>query len=288
MGVTIRALKKNEYISVERLYEQKVGKFTNNMDRKNFRRYLNLNINLIKVAVLEKEILGYIIGYQSNIRKNRIYSIYIRPEYRNKSIGSNLIQSLEKTILEQSDIDYLTVRVPEAFFSSIDFFRKNKFEVVGLINNYRKNDIDFPFKTNQNTFIRPATIDDTQELVKIEENSFSPYWRMSKEEFANRILSERNSFFVALLEDKVVGYNYNTISLNGNNGYYVRIAIHPKYRKMKISTTLTSNAFKWFKKKRVRRIFLSTYADSDAHNQMYKSWGFKYVDQEIILAKMYI
>ncbi|MFX0084878.1 MAG: GNAT family N-acetyltransferase [Candidatus Hodarchaeota archaeon] len=288
MDFTIRPLKNNEYKSIEELYEQKVGKFTNNMDKENFRRYLNLNIDLIKVAILQTEILGYIIGYQSNVRKSRIYSIYIRPEYRKKHIGSNLIQSLEKTILKQSDIEYLSVRIPEAFFNSIDFFRKNKFEIVTLINNYRKDDLNFPFKTNPKTFIRPANIHDTQELLEIEKNSFSPYWRMSYEDFTNRILLERNSFFVATIENKIIGYNYNTLSSNGTDGYYVRIAIHPKYRQKKVSTTLTSNAFNWFKKKRVKRIFLSTYADSEAHNQMYKSWGFKYIDQEIILTKMYI
>jgi ribosomal protein S18 acetylase RimI-like enzyme len=287
MSITIRTLKKKEYLSVERLYEQKVGKFTNNVDRMNFRRYINLNINLIKVAVLQTEILGYIIGYQSNVRKSRIYSIFIRPEHRKKRIGSKLIQSLEKIILKQSDIEYLSVRVPEVFFSSIDFFTKNGFEIVALINNYRKDDLNFPSNTNPKAYIRPATIDDTQELVEIEDNSFSPYWRFSYEDFSNRILSERNSFFVALLGNKIIGYNYNTLSSNGTDGYYVRIAIHPNYRQKRVSTTLTSNAFNWFRKKGVRRIFLSTYADSDPHNQMYISWGFKYIDQEMILTKTY-
>lgn len=289
MGFTIRTPKNDDYLSIEKLYTQKKGQFIDDREKINFRRYLNLNSRLIKVAVNKTELLGYVIGYQNNERKARIFNIYVKPLHRKKRIGSDLLHSYENFLLnDQLNLEYLSVGMSEKYFSSIGFFEKSGFNLITKINIYKKNDMNFPFAINPNVIIRQATYDDIQELREIEDKSFSRYWRFSSEDFIFRILSERNSFFVALIDKKIVGYNYNTLSLNGTDGYYVRIATHPNYRQKQISTTLTSNAINWFRLKNVRRISLSTYADSKVHNQMYQSWGFKFSEHEIILAKKFI
>jgi ribosomal protein S18 acetylase RimI-like enzyme len=82
-----------------------------------------------------------------------------------------------------------------------------------------------------------------------------------------------------------VGYNYNTLSESSPDGHYVRIATHPDYRMIGVATTLTVKAFEYFKKNKVQRILLSTYANNETTNQLYQKWGFRLIGQELFMAK---
>jgi ribosomal protein S18 acetylase RimI-like enzyme len=122
----------------------------------------------------------------------------------------------------------------------------------------------------------------------LEKACFSDYWRKTKEDFKGETESKDSILLVAFLDEKMVGYNSNSISANGINGHYTRIATLPKYRKQHIATSLTVWAFNWFNKQKVENVLLTTFAESKAHNAMYKKWGFKLEEQELILAKKII
>ncbi len=78
------------------------------------------------------------------------------------------------------------------------------------------------------------------------------------------------------------------MSANGTDGQYTRIATHPEFRRRRIGTSLNSKAFQWFEKQdKVQRVVLTTFADSDIHNAMYQGWGFKFLEQEMIMAKIF-
>jgi len=91
-----------------------------------------------------------------------------------------------------------------------------------------------------------------------------------------------------LLNGRIVGYNFNAISKLSKRGNYIHIATLPEYRQQGIATSLTSKAFEWFRYQGARSVLLSTFADSQFHNDMYKRWGFTFVDQEIILTKEFL
>jgi ribosomal protein S18 acetylase RimI-like enzyme len=187
------------------------------------------------------------------------------------------------------NLRYLSVRIPNRFFASEPFFQHMGFDLIAKITNYQKDDLSFPFQPNPNILIRPLKNNDKDllNLTRLEKQCFPDYWQMEKNEFQRLLESETTSFFLAYIKEHLVGYNYNTISASKPEGHYVRIATHPNFRQKYIATSLTAMAFHWFKKHQVKRILLSTYADSPVHNRLYQNWGFKAVGQEIIMAKQY-
>lgn len=288
MDVRVHSLTTEYLESLENVFIQSHGNFDFQTDRVNFLRYIRLRSDLIKIAVSTSEIVGYIIGDQNNSLKPSVFSIYVYPSFRKQKIGSDLLRELEKEILtKQPNIRYFSVRIPETFFNSKNFFLKQGFDIITKINSYTKEEISFPYRTNSKVEIRPAKMSDLTDLVKLETTCFSDYWQKSIKEFRKEIESETNSLFAAFIEDKLVGYNSNTISANGIEGHYTRIATLPDFRKKHIATRLTFEAFQWFKKQQVQRILLTTFADSDIHNRMYRGWGFRFLEQELIMAKKY-
>lgn len=288
MDVTIHDLTKDYYSPLEEIHVQVVGNFDSPIDLNNFRRYVRFRSRLIKIAVCCSKIIGYIIGDQNSSSKARIFSLYVLPDFQRRQIGSDLLRTLEREFLiKQPNLRYLSVRIPETFFASKHFFLKQGFDVIATINCYAKDNLSFPYHTEPRLEIRSATTSDLENLVKLENTCFSEYWRKNREDFKKEIEMKTNSLFVAFLEGKLVGYNSNSVSANRIEGHYARIATHPEFRKQRIATSLTAEAFHWFRKQQVQRILLTTFAESDFHNRMYVTWGFKFLEQEMIMAKQY-
>ncbi len=288
MDTIIRSLSKEFYSPLEEIHTQFVGNFDNPIDLDNFRRYVRLRSHLVRIAVQNSSsIVGYIIGDRKRQMEGNIFSLYVLPNFRKRQIGTGLLIALEKEFhTKQPNIRYLSARIPEEFFNSSNFFLKQGFEIITKINNYVKNDLSFPYEMNPNLKIKMATKSNLQDLIKIEKICFPEYWQKNSVDFMSEIRSETSSLFVAFLEGKLVGYNINAVSASRTDGHYIRIATHPKFRRRHIGTSLTVKAFQWFKKQRsIQRILLSTYSESNFHNAMYKGWGFKFVDQEMIVAK---
>ncbi|MFX0172332.1 MAG: GNAT family N-acetyltransferase [Candidatus Hodarchaeota archaeon] len=290
MEVEIRVPVKSDFIALERIHIQVTGNFDNSTERENFHSYIQLNYRLIRIAVIKSEIVGYTLGYQVSSRKVRIYSIFVLPQFQGKRIGYKLINSFEKDIVSlYPDLRYLSVRIPQEFFNSVPFFENLGFKHISKITNYETEDLSFPFQPNPNILIRPLEYDekDFLNLTNLEKQCFPEYWQMDKIEFKRLLESETTSIFLAFIDELLVGYNYNTLSASKPEGHYVRIATHPNFRQKYIATSLTAMAFQWFSKHQVKKILLSTYADSPVHNCLYQKWGFKAVGQEIIMAKQY-
>ncbi len=288
MKSIIRSVKKEDIVSLEELYSQSIENYENTIQNVNLRAYALYNKDLVKVAIHKNELIGFIITNVSTPQKTKIFSLYVSQAYRNRGIGKNLVTALEKDISKRfRDLKYLSVRIPEEFSDSSQFFQQINFKTISKINNYYKEDLLFPFSINKLIKVRKARKTDLDGILGIETECFSEFWQMNRNKFSGIMNNPQNALFVAFLGNKLVGYNYNTLSVSGFDGNYVRIATALDYRKKGIATTLTSHAFEWYKEKRVSRVLLSTYADSFQHNEMYSNWGFKKIDQEEIMAKKY-
>jgi len=286
MDTRILSLTEKYYNRLEELYVNIYGDFESITDQSNFRRYLRFRTDLIKIAVRSSKIIGCIIGDQNSSHKARIFFLYILPEFQRRLIGSKLLQILEGEFLTNlPNLRYISVRIPEKYFDAQDFFLKQGYNLIAKINCYVKKDLSFPYQTNPKLEIRLANDKDLESLIELEQACFSEYWRKNKEVFKWEMESNVNILLVAILDGKLVGYNSNSIAANGINGHYARIATLPEFRKQHIATTLTARAFEWFKEQQVKSVLLTTFAESEAHNLMYKKWGFVFEEQELILAK---
>ncbi|UCG01410.1 MAG: GNAT family N-acetyltransferase [Candidatus Heimdallarchaeota archaeon] len=289
MGIRILSITEKYYKNLEEMYTNVFGEFDSSTDQTNFRRYIRFRSNLIKIAAHSSKVVGCIIGSRDNFHKARVYFLYVLPNFQRRLIGSDLLQKLEMEFrTNQSNLRYISVRIPEKFFDSKGFFMKHRYEIITKINCYVKKDLHFPFQANPNLEIRLATENDLKNLIKLEHACFSEYWRKTKEDFKGEIESKVNILLIALLDGILVGYNSSSISANGTNGHYARIATLPEFRKQHIATSLTAQAFHWFQDQKVRNVLLTTFAESEAHNLMYKKWGFEFEEQELILAKKII
>lgn len=286
MDVKILSLTEKYYKSLEEIYIKVVGDFDSLSDQTNFRRYIRLRSHLIKIAVHSSKIIGHIIGNQDSSQRARVFFLYVIPNFQRRLIGSDLLQALEMEFLtNHSNLRYISVRIPEKYFNSKDFFLNKRYDIITKINCYVKSDLFFTCQANPKLEIRPATRNDLNNLVELEQVCFSDYWRKAKDDFKREIESKADLLLTAFLDGKLVGYNSISISANRINGHYARIATLPKFRKQRIATSLTAQAFHWFKEQRVQHVLLTTFAESEAHNAMYKKWGFEFEEQELILAK---
>lgn len=291
MKANIQSPTDNDYSKLKHIHVQAVGDFDNLAQESNFMNFVKHNSDSIKIAQVDSMIVGYILGFQENKKKAQINSLYVLPEFQRKNIGSSLVNSLEEEFCLKK-IKFLSARIPRTFFQASLFFKKLGFELITKINIYQKNDLTFPFQPNKEVSVRPIRLnndEDLKRISKLEQLCFSSYWIKEQDEYRKLLESEISSLFLAFTKksDTLVGYNYNTLSTNSRSGNYVRIATHPKYRLKGIATSLTAQAFKWFRSYKVRRVILTTYADSELHNRIYQNWGFRKISDELIMAKSY-
>lgn len=79
-----------------------------------FNERINANDNIVLVAQLDNEIVGYIysiIDSDNKVTKNieaKIDSLYVNSEYRNKNIGTKLIEEMI-TILKEKNVKYIFI-----------------------------------------------------------------------------------------------------------------------------------------------------------------------------------
>jgi len=285
----IRSVLKADLVSLEELFATSIENHEYTSKNSNLRAYVLYNKDLVKLAFHKNELIGFIISYMSTPQKAKVYMLFVSQAYRKQGVGRELCKSLEKEISERNhDLKYLSVRIPKEFNTSSHFFRLMNFKTITKISNYYKQDLSFPFAVKSSIIVRKAQKRDLGDILDIETDCFSDFWHMDRMKFARIMKYPMNTLYVALVENKIVGYNYNTLSVSGLDGNYVRIATSPNFQKKGIATALTSRAFKWFKKKRVSQVLLSTYADSSQHNEMYSNWGFIKIGEEEIMAKQYV
>ncbi len=140
------------------------------------------------------------------------------------------------------------------------------------IETYIKKDLELPFvKPVPDLLIRPVEVDDFENLAAMETAVFDPLWRFSKETL---YLARRDavSFDVALLGDKIVGYQ---ISSGGRFGaHLVRLTIAPDMQGRGIGTAIFAHAIEGYQKRGYQHITLNTQIDNDASHHLYKKFGF--------------
>lgn len=248
--------------------------------------YGKTHTNMVLFAIEKKEAVGFIFGYLGylGLNKHSILALFVKKGYRNKNIGSLLVN----TILQQKK-EFWTVRIRSIDFNLINFFKKCNFHLIEELNLYQKSNTSFKQVKEMETNIRRANAskEEINILMDIEQKCFEKYWFRSYEEW-NKILNDKNAaIFVAVLDNhagKIIGFSHNSINIvNGlTEGQYIRIATDPDHRQKGTATRLTAEAFKYFAKKKVKKIYLSTIKSNENLNKMYRKWGFELFDEDVL------
>ena len=126
--------------------------------------------------------------------------------------------------------------------------------------------------------IRPARIEDIDEVYQIEQKSFPQPWSydLLRQEFfypLSRQLAATTS------SEKIVGYLLWRIDFSGAEGHILDLAVHPDFRRQKIGSDLLSRAIGMMKTENVSRIFLEVREDNLAARKLYEKFGFQFIQR---------
>ena len=150
------------------------------------------------------------------------------------------------------------------------------FKLHRLLYAYDKLDFSVPSPGNQQVQVRPVERGDIPALLAIEQACFEDFWRYDAFSFED-IMATHPYFVVAEWQGKVVGYQFN--ALDDDDGYLVRIAVHPSASGKAIGVRLMSEAITFFKQAHVLRILLNTQEDNTHAHRLYEWFGFIRVPQ---------
>lgn len=160
------------------------------------------------------------------------------------------------------------------------------FQPYRLLYSYDKYDYTIPTAGNQQITVRPVDLPpddavhrpagDMAALKAIEEACFEDLWRYDEAAFRD-IAATHPYFVVAERAGEVVGYQFNTT--DGDNGYLIRIAVHPSVNGQGIGARLMAEAIRFFQGAHVERILLNTEENNVHAHRLYEWFGFIRIPQ---------
>ena len=122
-----------------------------------------------------------------------------------------------------------------------------------------------------NIKIRPMTKEDAKELSKLDEVSFSVPW--SENQFKGEAENEIATYFLATVDEKIVGYigYWNVL----NEGNITNIAVLPEYRRQKIASKLLEYAIKNAIAENLSLMTLEVRKSNEPAKNLYAKFGFE-------------
>ena len=158
-------------------------------------------------------------------------------------------------------------RWPDPFIPNLGF--QTITHVVTMI---RETPIMPTFHLNPAIHIRPVTLADMPRLADIEAAAFAPIWRYSARAL-ERANSQSYSFDVALIDDRVVGYQCSTASYYG--AHLARMTVDPAVQRGGVGTALLANAIAGYRRGNLRQMSLNTQTDNISSHYLYRKFGYR-------------
>jgi [ribosomal protein S18]-alanine N-acetyltransferase len=197
---------------------------------------------------------------------------------------SRLYTSILEMLLEQLRTPLIKRGVRYLYYSGNDMQNDwlrdvllvRGFALHRLLYAYDKYDYNIPATGNPGVQLRSVEKRDIPALLAIEEACFEDFWRYDALSF-EEIAATHPYFVVAELNGKVVGYQFN--ALEDEQGYLVRIAVHPSVSGQGVGIRLMSEAIAFFQRERVLRIMLNTQDDNVRAHRLYEWFGFVRIQQ---------
>lgn len=147
------------------------------------------------------------------------------------------------------------------------------FKIVNYIETYVKEDREFPQKEPRPGLdIRPVLDKDMPELAALEAKAFNNLWRHSGQGLS-LAKNQSFSFDVALLEDKIVGFQLSTP--NDYGVHLVRLTVDPDLQGQGVGSALMAHAIRGYHRRDRYRLTLNTQVNNNTSQQLYSKFGFR-------------
>lgn len=122
-----------------------------------------------------------------------------------------------------------------------------------------------------NIIIRPMTIDDVDEVYKVEEDCFVDPW--SKDSIRKELKNDLARYLVAEIDDKIVGYV--GVWFVVDEGHITNVAVHSDYRGKKIGDRLVKEMVELCKENNLVAMTLEVRTSNTVAQNLYRKYGFK-------------
>lgn len=122
-----------------------------------------------------------------------------------------------------------------------------------------------------NIIIRPMTIDDVDEVYRVEEDCFVDPW--SKDSIRKELKNNLARYLVAQLDNKIVGYV--GVWFVVDEGHITNVAVHSDYRGKKIGDRLVKEMVELCKENNLVAMTLEVRASNTVAQNLYRKYGFK-------------
>lgn len=119
--------------------------------------------------------------------------------------------------------------------------------------------------------ITKMTLDDIDEIMKIEHLSFNIPW--TRAAFVSEVLSnDIAEYIVSKINGKIVGYAGMWRVLD--EGHITNIAVHPDFRRKKIATQMVEELIKIARENDIAKLTLEVRESNILAQELYKKFGF--------------
>ncbi|MDK2798810.1 MAG: [ribosomal protein S18]-alanine N-acetyltransferase [Clostridiales bacterium] len=122
--------------------------------------------------------------------------------------------------------------------------------------------------------ITPMTLEDIDEVIKIEHASFTVPW--SKESFESEIKNNKHAIYIVVKqENKVIGYGGMWKIFE--EGHITNVAIHPDFRRKRIGSALMEAMIKTAVDNEITLLTLEVRESNIPAQRLYSKFGFEVV-----------
>lgn len=163
---------------------------------------------------------------------------------------------------------------PEQWLKALGFTQVNR--IVTFV----KEGLEVPSLPENNIEIREAYLSDMSDLAALEVEAFQPLWRHS-ERGLQLAYGKAQSFEVAEIDERIVGFQYSVEGKNRESAHLVRITVAKGLQNQGIGSTLMASALDGFRRKGVRQVTLNTQVDNISSHRLYQRFGFHRLEDEL-------
>lgn len=156
------------------------------------------------------------------------------------------------------------------------------FEISNWITSYQKVIQPNPPKMSQEVTLRPAALGDVSALTDIEFKAFEPIWRLSKLSLENAF-RQAVSYDAAVIDGRVVGFQFSARGYNHRSAHLVRITVHPEFQGRGVGSALLTRAMAGYLEQGIEFVSLNTQINNIASHRLYERFGFTKVGDQIPL-----
>ncbi|EOD00407.1 ribosomal protein S18-alanine N-acetyltransferase [Caldisalinibacter kiritimatiensis] len=127
-------------------------------------------------------------------------------------------------------------------------------------------------KNNDDVIARKMTLDDLDEVMDIENKSFTTPW--SRNAFITEVGKNTLAYYVVAVKDKKV-VAYGGLWFVVDEGHITNIAVHPDYRGLGIGNVIVEELIRVCEERKLSRMTLEVRKSNNIAQSLYKKYGFE-------------